>query len=105
MIKDYLKNKNVCIVGPAESINNTNKGDYIDGFDGPGGNSKYDDWDSMDLHISWSTPWDGELSFGARNITDEDPSIASNGVYDDTTVLELYDVTGRTPYVTYKHFF
>ena len=33
MIKDYLKNKNVCIVGPAESINNTNKGDYIDGFD------------------------------------------------------------------------
>ena len=77
----------------------------IDGFDGPGGASKYDDWDSMDLHISWSTPWDGELSFGARNITDEDPSIASNGVYDDTTVLELYDVTGRTPYVTYKHFF
>jgi len=33
MIKDYLKGKNVCIVGPAESINNTNKGDYIDSFD------------------------------------------------------------------------
>ena len=59
----------------------------------------------MDLNVTWVTPWDGELSFGARNITDEDPSISSDGSYDDTTVLTLYDVAGRTPYVSYKHFF
>lgn len=78
---------------------------YIDGFEGATPSSSYDDWDSMDLNVTWSTPWDGELSFGARNITDEDPSIDSSGSYSDATVLYLYDVAGRVPYVSYKHFF
>ena len=78
---------------------------YIDEHQGATAASKYDDYDAMDLNVTWSTPWDGELSFGARNLTDEDPIIDSNGQYEDSVVLYLYDVSGRVPYVSYKHFF
>lgn len=66
--------------------------------------SKYDGWDTMDLNVTWQTPWDGELSFGARNLTDEDPELDQNG-FVNTNTLYLYDPSGRVPYVSYKHFF
>ena len=78
---------------------------FIDGFEGATAVSKYDSYNTMDLNVTWNTPWNGEISVGARNLTDEDPEIDSSGSYSDTTVLYLYDVAGRVPYVSYKHFF
>ena len=77
---------------------------YIDAHEG--GPSKYQNWESLDLSVYWLTPWDGEISFGARNLTDKDPSVneASSG-WDNNVSLPLYDVTGRTPFIAYKHFF
>lgn len=77
---------------------------YIDDTDGVTTGS-YDDFTTHDLGVTWATPWGGELSAGARNLTDEDPPIDSVSGYDDQVVLELYDVAGRVPYLTYKHFF
>ncbi|MCG8435214.1 MAG: TonB-dependent receptor, partial [Gammaproteobacteria bacterium] len=77
---------------------------YIDETEGVS-TGDYDDFTTHDLNVTWTTPWDAELSVGARNITDEDPPIDSVAGYDDEVVLELYDVAGRVPYLTYRHFF
>lgn len=77
---------------------------YVDTHEG--GVNKYDNWHSMDLSVFWHAPWEGEISFGAKNITDRDPSVnqAATG-WDNNISLPLYDVNGRTPFVAYKHFF
>lgn len=53
----------------------------------------------LDLGFSWRTPWQGELSFGAKNLLNQTP---------DTTKWPLPELPaletpgGRTPYVRYK---
>ncbi len=59
----------------------------------------------MDLNVTYSTPWGGEVSFGARNLTDEDPEIDDVSGYVDTVTRPLYPVAGRVPYLTYSHSF
>lgn len=68
-------------------------------------NSRYGKWNSMDLNVTYFTPWGGEVSFGALNLTDEDPEPSSVGSYNADITLFLYDVNGRTPYFKYKHNF
>ena len=56
------------------------------------------------LTYRWATPWDGRVTIGVRNLTDEDPepdSFASPR----PAVYSLYSLDGRVPYVSYRHFF
>ncbi len=53
----------------------------------------------LDLGFSWRTPWQGELSFGARNLLDQTPD-TSKWPLSELPALEAPG--GRTPYVRYK---
>ncbi len=65
----------------------------------------YEAQSTFDLTVVWDTPWGGDISAGVRNLTDEDPVIDRVSGYNDTAVLPLYDVAGRTPFLTYRHEF
>ena len=65
----------------------------------------YEDLSTWDVTVVWDTPWGGDISAGVRNLTDEDPVIDSVSGWDDGIVLELYDVAGRVPFITYRHEF
>ncbi|MCY4156722.1 MAG: TonB-dependent receptor [Gammaproteobacteria bacterium] len=57
-----------------------------------------------DLTYLWRTPWDGEISLGVLNVTDEDPELDSFAS-PRAAVYDLYSLDGRVPYVSYRHFF
>ena len=56
-----------------------------------------------DLLYRWDTPWDGRITLGVRNLTDEDPEL--DPFADRPAVYDLYSLDGRVPYVSYRHFF
>jgi len=76
----------------------------IDEHDGPSGGS-YDRQFTHDITAVAALPWNGEVTLGVRNLLDEDPIIDPVGGYQDDTVLYLYDVAGRTPFISYTHEF
>ncbi|MCX7556354.1 hypothetical protein OS187_05895 [Xanthomonadaceae bacterium JHOS43] len=53
----------------------------------------------LDLGVTWRTPWQGELSFGAQNLLDKTPD-TSQWPLRDLPAIEVPG--GRTPYVRYK---
>ena len=57
-----------------------------------------------DLIYRWTTPWDGRITVGVLNVTDEDPEIDSFAS-PRPAVYDLYSLDGRVPYVSYRHFF
>ena len=57
-----------------------------------------------DVSYRWNTPWDGEVSLGVINVTDEDPEIDSFAS-PRPAVYDLYSLDGRVPYVSYRHLF
>ena len=57
-----------------------------------------------DLTYLWDAPWDGEISLGVLNVTDEDPELDSFAS-PRPAVYDLYSLDGRVPYVSYRHFF
>ena len=56
-----------------------------------------------DLLYRWDTPWDGRITLGVRNLTDEDPEL--DPFAGRPAVYSLYSIDGRVPYVSYRHFF
>ena len=78
---------------------------WIDEHDGVTAAGEYEDYMTHDITFVWHTPWEGDLTFGVMNLTDEEPVIDSASGYDDEVTLLLYDVRGRTPFLTYKHSF
>lgn len=60
-------------------------------------------WASMDLGVSWRTPWSGIISVGARNLfsTGDPPRLGNSPA---ATVNEA-DAFSRTPYVRYEQDF
>ena len=52
----------------------------------------------LDIGVSWRTPWQGELSFGARNLLSRGEAAA----LPDPADVALDESTARTPYVRYK---
>src|SRR5690606_14323265 len=65
---------------------------------------KIESWNTIDLQVSYATPWNGKFTVGARNITDEDPpldSIFGHPYYDS----QLYNPFGRVTYVRYTQDF
>ena len=81
---------------------------YIDEHGGgpiPIGAGEYDSYDRHDLNVTWEAPWGGEVSIGARNITDEDPILDDQDGWISDVSQDLYSVRGRVPYFSYRHFF
>ncbi len=62
----------------------------------PAGQASYN---GLDFGLSWRTPWQGELSFGAQNLLNQKPD-TSKWPLTELPALEL--PSGRTPYVRYK---
>ncbi len=57
-----------------------------------------------DLSYRWDTPWDGRVSIGVINLTDEDPELDSFAS-PTPAIYDLYSLDGRMPYVSYRHSF
>lgn len=54
-------------------------------------------WNTLDIGLSWRTPWRGELSVGAKNVLGADPS---NWPLSELPAIE--DPSARVPYVRYQ---
>ena len=65
-----------------------------------GAGQSLDSWTTWDLQFGWATPWNGRVTVGARNLTDEDPPI-STGLGNPNYSNQLHDVYGRVPYIRY----
>ena len=57
------------------------------------------------LSYVWNAPWDADITVGVRNLADREPSIDPVTNWDGTPEIQLYDVYGRTPFVSYKQRF
>jgi iron complex outermembrane receptor protein len=76
-------------------------GNYISSSSIDAGEVALDDLTTWDVQLGYATPWNGQVTIGARNIFDKDPptsrdlggSFYSNG---------LHDVYGRVPYFRYE---
>jgi iron complex outermembrane receptor protein len=61
----------------------------------------FDDYQTWDASATYTAPWNGTVTIGARNIFDEDPPTDpawSNPFFSQ----DLYDVYGRVPYIRYQ---
>ena len=69
--------------------------------DSLGNGTVFSAWNTFDIQFGWDTPWQGKLSLGARNVTNQDPPLdfQNFGPFPDET---LYDVYGRVPYIRYE---
>lgn len=59
-------------------------------------------WVTHDIQGNWTTPWNGKLTLGVRNLTDKDPPVFDASPYYDNS---LHNVWGRVPYVRYEQNF
>ena len=57
-----------------------------------------------DLLYQWRTPWDGRITMGVINLTDEDPELDPH-VSQRPALYSLYSLDGRQPYLGYRHSF
>ncbi|CAN5212961.1 TonB-dependent receptor [soil metagenome] len=69
----------------------------------PGGSgyAPLSSWTTVDLSFGWATPWNGQITVGARNVFDRDPptnTLIGNPNYAET----LHDVFGRVPFIRYE---
>jgi iron complex outermembrane receptor protein len=60
-----------------------------------------DDYQTVDVSVGYSTPWNGLVTVGARNVFDEDPPTSVN-ITSPYYSNYLHDVYGRVPYVRYE---
>ncbi|MCY4476665.1 MAG: TonB-dependent receptor [Gammaproteobacteria bacterium] len=77
---------------------------HIAGYMRPGAGFEAPSHTEYDLNYRWTTPWNGQVSIGVLNVTDEDPEIDSFAS-PRPAVYDLYSLDGRVPYVNYRHFF
>ena len=62
--------------------------------------SSLDSMTTFDVHFTWRTPWNANLSVGASNVLNAGADSASNA--DNPPVDPLESIYGRIPYVRYK---
>ena len=66
-----------------------------------GAGSRLGSWVTWDLQFGWSTPWDGAVTIGARNLFDEDPPLSFN-LDSPYYSNQLHDIFGRVPFIRYQ---
>jgi iron complex outermembrane receptor protein len=74
-------------------------GNYISDQDGNTWDEDNDhlaSFTTWDVQASYSTPWNGQITVGARNVFDRDPPRSNTGEGYDMTQHEIY---GRVPYL------
>jgi iron complex outermembrane recepter protein len=62
-------------------------------------------WTTFDAQANWSTPWNGKVSLGMRNIADKDPPFNNLLFGFPFYSNSLYNIYGRTPYMRYEQRF
>jgi iron complex outermembrane receptor protein len=62
-------------------------------------------WVTWDLQGTWSTPWNGKLSVGVRNLADKDPPLDNTILTSPFYLNSQYDWYGRVPYARYEQKF
>ncbi|TDQ46811.1 TonB-dependent receptor [Permianibacter aggregans] len=62
-------------------------------------------WTTHNLQVNWNTPWNGRLTVGVNNLTDEDPVLDPFDPTGRGFDFNLYDGYGRVPYVRYTQTF
>ncbi len=77
---------------------------HIAGYARPDAGFEAPSHTEYDLIYRWTTPWDGRVTVGVLNVTDEDPELDSLAS-PRSAVYDLYSLDGRVPYVSYRHFF
>jgi iron complex outermembrane receptor protein len=77
---------------------------WIDGT-GPEGPTRVASFVNHNLTYIYRASWDADISVGVRNLADRDPSFSSTWGRTSTNEADLYDVYGRTPFITYKQRF
>ena len=77
---------------------------YVGGFGLPAAEFSISPHTEYDLFYRWQTPWDGRITVGVKNLTDEDPELGS---YSSPLpqAYNLYSLDGRVLYVSYRHLF
>ena len=58
----------------------------------------------FDLFYQWSAPWDGLITVGVKNLTDEDPELGSFRT-PLPQAYNLYGLDGRVLYASYRQSF
>jgi len=61
------------------------------------GDCYFSSWTTWDVQVAWATPWNGQITVGARNVFDRDPPHRDE-YYDNYQ----HDVFGRVPYVRWE---
>ena len=59
-----------------------------------------DDLTTFDVHFTWRTPWNANLTVGTSNVLDAGAEVSTNA--DTQPVDPLESIYGRIPYVRYK---
>ena len=77
---------------------------YIGGFDLPETEFSISPHTEFDLFYQWAAPWDGRITVGVKNLTDEDPELGSFRT-PLPQAYNLYSIDGRILYASYRHTF
>ncbi len=77
---------------------------YVGGFGVPEAEFSISSHTEYDLFYQWVAPWDGFITVGVKNLTDEDPELGSFSS-PLPQAYNLYSLDGRVLYASYRHRF
>ncbi|MCY3939713.1 MAG: TonB-dependent receptor [Gammaproteobacteria bacterium] len=77
---------------------------YVGGFGLPEAEFSISAHTEFDLFYQWSAPWDGRITVGVKNLTDEDPELGSFSS-PLPQAYNLYSLDGRVLYAGYRQAF
>lgn len=77
---------------------------YVGGFGLPEAEFSIASHTEFDLFYQWAAPWDGGITLGVKNLTDEDPELGSFSS-PLPQAYNLYSLDGRILYASYRHTF
>ena len=77
---------------------------YVGGFGLPEAEFSISPHTEFDVFYQWAAPWDGRITVGVKNLTDEDPELGSFRT-PLPQAYQLYSLDGRILHASYRHFF
>ena len=77
---------------------------YVGGFGLPEAEFSIASHTEFDVFYQWAAPWDGRITLGIKNLTDEDPELGSFSS-PLPQAYNLYSLDGRILYASYRHTF
>ena len=77
---------------------------YVGGFGLPEAEFSIASHTEFDFFYQWAAPWDGRITLGIKNLTDEDPELGSFSS-PLPQAYNLYSLDGRILYASYRHTF